>query len=116
MKTLNILLASAALFASLAVSAPAFSAAAEQTIVLTEVDPMVLAKGWRASDILGATVYNDAGEEIGKVDDMIITTKGTVPYAVVSVGGFLGIDAHHVVVAASSIELVGKKLTLHGAT
>ena len=35
---------------------------------------------------------------------------------VVSVGGFLGIDAHHVVVPASALELIVKKLTLHGAT
>ena len=47
---------------------------------------------------------------------MIITASGTVPYAVASVGGFLGMGSHLVVVAASSLELVGKKLTLHGAT
>ena len=39
-----------------------------------------------------------------------------MPYAVVSVGGFLGVAAHHVVVAASALELVTAKLTLHGAT
>lgn len=84
--------------------------------MLTEIDPTVLATGWRATDIIGAKVYNDAGDEIGKLEDMIITTSGTVPYAVVSVGGFLGMDAHHVVVAASALELMSKKLTLHGAT
>ena len=47
---------------------------------------------------------------------MIITASGTVPYVVVSVGGFLGMDAHHVVVAASALELIDTKLTLHGAT
>jgi len=84
--------------------------------VLTEVDPTVLTTGWRGSDIIGAKVYDDAGTEIGKLDDLIITTSGTVPYAVVSVGGFLGMDAHHVVVAGSALELVANKLTLHGAT
>ena len=104
------------LTAGLGIAVPVFAEATKQTIVLTEVDPTVLATGWRASDIMGAKVYNDAGEDIGKLEDMIITTAGTVPYAVVSVGGFLGMDAHHVVVAASALELVGKKLTLHGAT
>lgn len=116
MKTFNILLSTAAVLASLGLVAPAISETAKQTIVLTEVDPVVLATGWRASDIIGAKVYDDAGVDIGKLEDMIITTSATVPYAVVSVGGFLGIDAHKVVVPASALELIDKKLTLHGAT
>lgn len=116
MKNFTNLLLSTTMIAALSLTAPAFSEATKQTVVLTEVDPVVLATGWRGTDIIGATVYDDAGVDIGKLEDMIITTGGTVPYAVVSVGGFLGMDAHHVVVAASSLELVDKKLTLHGAT
>lgn len=116
MKTLTTFLATASMIAGLGLVSPAFSQATEQTIVLTEVDPVVLATGWRATDIIGATVYNDAGDEIGELQDMIITSDGTVPYAVVSVGGFLGMNAHHVVVAASALELMDMKLTLHGAT
>jgi sporulation protein YlmC with PRC-barrel domain len=116
MKPFATLLAAASLIAGLGLVAPALSQVAKQTITLTEVDPLVLATGWRASQIIGADVYNDAGEEIGEIQDLIITAKGTAPYAVVSVGGFLGMNAHHVVVAASSLELVGKKLTLHGGT
>jgi sporulation protein YlmC with PRC-barrel domain len=109
-------LATLLLICGLGTAAPIFAQAVKQTIVLTEVDPTVLATGWRASDIMGAKVYDDMGNDIGKLEDMIITSSGTVPYAVVSVGGFLGIDAHHVVVAVSALELVGEKLTLHGAT
>jgi sporulation protein YlmC with PRC-barrel domain len=109
-------LATLLLICGLGTAAPIFAQAVKQTIVLTEVDPTVLATGWRASDIMGAKVYDDMGNDIGKLEDMIITASGTVPYAVVSVGGFLGIDAHHVVVAVSALELVGEKLTLHGAT
>lgn len=116
MKTVSTLLSTAAIITSLGIAAPAVSEAVKQTIVLMEVDPTILATGWRASDIIGATVHDDAGEEIGEIEDMIITSGGTVPYAVVSVGGFLGMDAHHVVVAASSLEMVNKKLTLHGAS
>ena len=109
-------LATLLLICGLGTAAPIFAQAVKQTIVLTEVDPTVLATGWRASDIMGAKVYDDMGNDIGKLEDMIITASGTVPYAVVSVGGFLGMDAHHVVVAVSALELVGEKLTLHGAT
>lgn len=116
MKTFTTLLSTAAVLVSLGLVAPAVSETMKQTIVLTEVDQLVLATGWRASDIIGAKVYDEAGVDIGKLDDMIITSSGTVPYAVVSVGGFLGMDAHRVVVAASALELIDKKLTLHGAT
>ena len=116
MKTLTNLLSTAAILAGLGLVAPAISETVKQTVVLTEVDPVVLATGWRATDTIGAMVYDDAGTDIGKLENMIITTSGTVPYAVVSVGGFLGMDAHHVVVAASALELIDKKLTLHGAT
>src|SRR5262245_51448096 len=38
--------------------------------------------------VLGQTVYDTAGQAIGKVDDLILTKK-TVSYAIVGVGGFL---------------------------
>jgi sporulation protein YlmC with PRC-barrel domain len=116
MKTLSTFLATASMIAGLGLVTPAFSEVTKQTIVLTEVDPVVLATGWRATDIVGATVYDDAGADIGKLEDMIITSSDTVPYAVVSVGGFLGMNAHQVVVPASALELIDKKLTLHGAS
>ena len=37
------------------------------------------------------------------------TDKESVPYAVVSVGGFLGMDTHNVVVAAALLKLVDVK-------
>ncbi len=116
MKNVTTFLTAASLLVGLGLAAPVLADSAKQTITLTEVDPIVLATGWRATAIIGAKVYNDAGDEIGKLEDMIITSTDTIPYAVVSVGGFLGMDAHHVVVAASALELIDKKLTLHGAT
>lgn len=109
-------LASIFLASSLVIAAPVFAEAVKQTVVLTEVDETVLATGWRASDIMGAKVYNDAGDHVGKIEEMIITDSGTVPYVVVSVGGFLGMGTHQVVVAASGLELVDDKLVLHGAS
>ncbi|TKD15703.1 PRC-barrel domain containing protein [Rhodobacter capsulatus] len=111
------LLAGVLVAATLCAAGPGFSETPmPTTVTLTEVDPTVLATGYRASEILKADVYNDAGEKVGTLEDMIVTTSGTVPYAVVSVGGFLGMNAHHVVVAGSALQLMGKKLTLHGAT
>lgn len=46
---------------------------------------------WRASKLVGATVYNDSGDNIGSIDDLLIGTDGTIKTAVISVGGFIGI-------------------------
>ncbi|MCE2949947.1 MAG: PRC-barrel domain-containing protein [bacterium] len=45
----------------------------------------------RASKIIGTNVRNRQGEKIGDVEDIVLDRNGTVAYAVVSTGGFLGI-------------------------
>lgn len=95
---------------------PALAQGAKQTVSLTEVTSLTLATGYRSSKVVGSSVYNDAKEDIGKIDDLIVTTKDNVPFAVVSVGGFLGMGKHYVVVPASALEVVGGRITLHGAT
>lgn len=45
-----------------------------------------------SSSISGTTVVNKAGEELGKIKDLMINLKdGRIAYAVLSFGGFLGI-------------------------
>ena len=40
----------------------------------------------------GTTVYNDAGDKLGSIDDLMIDKRsGQVRYAVLEFGGFLGI-------------------------
>jgi sporulation protein YlmC with PRC-barrel domain len=48
---------------------------------------------WRASKLVGATVYNDQGDDIGSVDDLLVGQDGKIAQAVISVGGFLGIGS-----------------------
>lgn len=62
------------------------------------VDSMRLREGRRASQVIGSTVYNEANESIGEVDDLIVPAAGGQPVAVISVGGFLGIGARLVAV------------------
>jgi sporulation protein YlmC with PRC-barrel domain len=44
----------------------------------------------RASKIIDETVRNAQGEEVGEVDDMIMSRNGKIKEVVLSVGGFLG--------------------------
>lgn len=86
------------------------------TIVAINVD-VVATTGYRASALLGSDIYNDQGENIGKLDDFIVGSDAKVSVAVVAVGGFLGVGARMVAVPASLFESNDKGQTvLPGAT
>jgi hypothetical protein len=61
-----------------------------QTIELVKVDVQELAADYRASKVIGSSVVNNANETIGKIDDLLVSSDGKQPYAVLSIGGFLG--------------------------
>lgn len=44
----------------------------------------------KASDVIGKTVQNAQGEELGEIADIAIDGEGRIRYAVLSFGGFLG--------------------------
>lgn len=100
----------------LAFSAPAFAQGAPQTITLMKVDPLSLATGYRASKVVGSAVVNEANEKVGTIDDLIVTPGDRVPFAVLSVGGFLGVGTKYVVVPTSALEVNEKKMLLRGGT
>ena len=109
------LLVRAAIFAA-SLSGPAFSQGAPQTVTLMKVDPTTLATGYRTSKVVGSTVVNEAKETVGTIDDLIVTPTDKVPFAVLSVGGFLGMGTKYVVVPFSSIQMKDKQMVLPGAT
>ena len=67
--------------------------AAAQT--LQTVDAAAVANGVRVSKLIGSTVRLDRDERIGSIDDIIIDEKGDL-YAVLEVGGFLGVGGRRV--------------------
>ncbi len=109
------LLAGAAIIAA-AMSSSAFAQGAPQTVTLMKIDPQTLATGYRTSKVVGSTVYNDANESVGTIDDLIVTPTEKVPFAVLSVGGFLGMGTKYVVVPYNSLQVHDKKMVLPGAT
>jgi len=73
--------------------------------------------GWSAErQVLGKAVFNDKNERIGAVDDIIIAPDKAVSYAIIGVGGFLGVDRHSVAIPVSQLKLQGGKFILPGAT
>jgi hypothetical protein len=99
-----------------AFSEPALSQGTPQTAAIMKVDPQSVATGYRTSKVVGSTVVNEANETVGTIDDLIVTPSEKVPFAVLSVGGFLGMGTKYVVVPYSSLKVGDKKMVLPGAT
>ncbi|MBY0337916.1 MAG: PRC-barrel domain-containing protein, partial [Acetobacteraceae bacterium] len=57
----------------------------------------------RISQIIGSRVYNQRGESIGEVDDVLLMQGGQGPMAVIQIGGFLGIGGRLVTVPLSEL-------------
>ena len=112
--TIKLLMFSTLISASF--SAPAFAQGAPQTVSLMTVDLQSLTTGYRATKMIGSTVVNENNEVVGKIDDLIITPSDKVPFAVLSVGGFLGVGTKYVVVPSNSLEVNDNRMLLRGAT
>ncbi len=113
-RKLSLLAAGALVLAGLGGSA--YAQGTPQTVVLTKVDVASLATGYRTSKVVGSTVVNEAKETVGTIDDLIVTPNAKVPFAVLSVGGFLGMGTKYVVVPFSALEVNDKQMVLPGAT
>jgi sporulation protein YlmC with PRC-barrel domain len=109
------LLAGVAIVAA-AFGGPALSQGTPQTLSVMKIDPASLATGYRTSKVVGSTVVNESNETVGTVDDLIVTPGDKVPFAVLSVGGFLGMGTKFVVVPYNSLEVRDNKMVLVGAT
>ena len=59
-------------------------------VEIAKVNVQKLAAGYRASKVIGTSVVNDANETIDKIDDLLVSADGKEPFAVLSIGGFLG--------------------------
>jgi len=82
---------------------------APQTVDVAKGDVQQLSAGYRSSKVVGSGVVNDANETSGKIDDFLVSRDGKQPYAVLSIGGFLGMGTHLVVVPYDALKFVDKK-------
>jgi len=84
-------------------------------ITVTETNEVAL--GWSAKkSILGKIVYNDSGEKLGVVEDLIIAPEKNVSYVIIGAGGFIGMNRHDVAIPVSQLRDGGGKIVMHGAT
>ncbi len=112
----RVALIAAAAIATVGFAAPVLSQGSQQTVSLMRVDVKTLASGFRTTKILGGDVVNEANQKIGEVDDLIVTESERVPFAILSVGGFLGMGERLVAVPFDSIQMSEKQMMLRGAS
>ena len=115
----------ALLFASLGImgnfavvsAATAQVAGSTTTFGVTVTEASEVARGWSVKKgILGKTVYDDAGQKIGSVQDLIITPENHVSYVIIGAGGFIGMGRHDVAIPIAQIHDKGGKIVMPGAT
>ncbi len=91
--------------------------AGRQPIGVTIEETSMIAKGWSVKkQLLGKPVYNDKGDKIGSIEDIIIGPDKAAHFAIVGTGGFVGLDRHDVAIPVSQLDTTANKITLPGAT
>jgi len=71
---------------------------------------------WRASKLVGLSVYNDKNESIGSINDLLTDKSGSIKAAVIGVGGFLGMGSHLVAVPFDKVKFVNEPVAYTGAS
>lgn len=70
---------------------------------------------WRTSKMDGLKVYNEANENIGTINDLLMDKTGAIKIAVIGVGGFLGVGEHLVAVPYEKLKFVNEAVAYTGA-
>lgn len=87
------------------------------TLGITAAESTQVALGWSAKkSILGKTVYNESGDRVGKVEDLIVAPDKGVSYLIIGAGGFIGLGRHDVAVPVTQVQDKAGKLVMAGAT
>ena len=78
----------------------------------TVTNHIIQSDEFRASKMLGSTVYDLQNRNIGKVSDVVLSKDGKVDAVVVDVGTFLGMGGKYVAIPLSDIKTDHNRLTL----
>ncbi|MBI5265489.1 MAG: PRC-barrel domain-containing protein [Bradyrhizobium sp.] len=119
MKSITAGLVGSALFATAALAqqtptAPSDTPAKSEMKAET-LSPQSVQGDWRASKVVGLKVYNEANENVGSINDLLMEKGGNIKAAVIGVGGFLGMGEHLVAVPFDKLKFSNQPITYTGA-
>jgi sporulation protein YlmC with PRC-barrel domain len=115
----NLALAALCMIASLApIGRASAQVAGEATLGVTVEEMKLVVVGWSVKrQLLDKEVRNDKNEKIGEVEDVIVSPKSkTISWAIIGVGGFLGVAEKKVAIPMDQLAIQKGKLVLKGAT
>jgi sporulation protein YlmC with PRC-barrel domain len=69
---------------------------------------------WRASKMVGLSVYNDNNQSIGSINDLLTDKNGNIKAVVIGVGGFLGVGEHLVAIPFEKVKFVNEPVAYTG--
>jgi hypothetical protein len=75
------------------------------TTVRTDLDHAKLRHWNKASGLLGMEVRNRENQKLGEIKDLVMESPGKVSYAVLAVGGFLGIGEKLIALPPRSLQV-----------
>ncbi len=84
---------------------------------LTAEELKTAAKGWSIKkNMLGMPVYNDNNDHLGVIEDLVVTRDKAICYAIIGVGGYLGLGIYDVAIPVFHLRMNKSQLTLPNAT
>jgi sporulation protein YlmC with PRC-barrel domain len=107
-------LAASALLATVAF-AQTPTATDDRANMSTTISEQSLQGSWRASKIVGLSVYNNDNENLGSINDLLTDKNGNIKAVVLSVGGFLGVGSHYVAVPFEKVKFSSEPVAYTGA-
>src|SRR6201986_1894278 len=69
---------------------------------------------WRASKVVGLSVYNGSNEKLGSINDLVMDKSGNIKAVVLGVGGFLGMGEHLVAVPMEKVKFSNEPVAYAG--
>lgn len=81
----------------------------------TSSSPSSFQGNWRASKLVGLSVYNEKNESVGSINDMLTDKNGKIVAVVIGVGGFLGVGEHLVAVPFDKVKFSTEPVAYTGA-
>ena len=71
---------------------------------------------WRASKVVGLSVYNENNESVGSINDLLTDKNGNIKAVVIGVGGFLGVGEHLVAIPFDKIKFADQPVAYTGVS
>jgi sporulation protein YlmC with PRC-barrel domain len=81
----------------------------------TSTSPSSFQGNWRASKMVGLSVYNDKNESLGSINDFLADKNGKLVAVVIGVGGFLGVGEHLVAIPFDKVKFSTEPIVYTGA-